>query len=113
MLRKIRVSFAVLFFVLITLLFLDFTGTVHTWFGWMAKIQFLPALLALNLGVVVLLVLLTFIFGRIYCSVVCPLGVFQDIISWMAGKRKLWGTRNFCSGINRRCRVIGRFIGTL
>lgn len=62
MLRKIRVSFAVLFFVLITLLFLDFTGTVHTWFGWMAKIQFLPALLALNLGVVVLLVLLTFIF---------------------------------------------------
>ena len=52
MLRKIRVSFAVLFFVLITLLFLDFTGTVHTWFGWMAKIQFLPALLALNLGVV-------------------------------------------------------------
>ncbi|KAB5363396.1 4Fe-4S binding protein, partial [Bacteroides salyersiae] len=88
MLRKIRVSFAVLFFVLITLLFLDFTGTVHTWFGWMAKIQFLPALLALNLGVVVLLVLLTFIFGRIYCSVVCPLGVFQDIISWMAGKRK-------------------------
>lgn len=76
MLRKIRVSFAVLFFVLITLLFLDFTGTVHTWFGWMAKIQFLPALLALNLGVVVLLVLLTFIFGRIYCSVICPLGVF-------------------------------------
>lgn len=79
MLRKIRVSFAVLFFVLITLLFLDFTGTVHTWFGWMAKIQFLPALLALNLGGVVLLVLLTFIFGRIYCSVICPLGVFQDI----------------------------------
>ena len=85
MLRKIRVSFAVLFFVLITLLFLDFTGTVHTWFGWMAKIQFLPALLALNLGVVVLLVLLTFIFGRIYCSVVCPLGVFQDIMDgWKA-----------------------------
>ena len=84
MLRKIRVSFAVLFFVLITLLFLDFTGTVHTWFGWMAKIQFLPALLALNLGVVVLLVLLTFIFGRIYCSVICPLGVFQDIVSWIS-----------------------------
>ena len=80
MLRKIRVSFAVLFFVLITLLFLDFTGTVHTWFGWMAKIQFLPALLALNLGVVVLLALLTFIFGRIYCSVVCPLGVVQGLL---------------------------------
>ena len=35
----------------ITLLFLDFTGTAHAWFGWLAKIQFLPALLALNVGV--------------------------------------------------------------
>ena len=41
---------------MVTLLFLDFTGTVHAWFGWMAKIQFLPALLALNLGVIVALV---------------------------------------------------------
>lgn len=73
---------------MVTLLFLDFTGTVHAWFGWMAKIQFLPALLALNLGVVLLLVLLTVVFGRIYCSVICPLGVFQDVISWVAGKRK-------------------------
>lgn len=88
MLRKIRISFALLFFVLVTLLFLDFTGTVHVWFGWMAKIQFLPALLALNLGVVLLLILLTVVFGRIYCSVICPLGVFQDVISWVAGKRK-------------------------
>ena len=46
MLRKIRIAAALLFFVLITLLFLDFTGTLHAWFGWMAKIQFLPALLA-------------------------------------------------------------------
>lgn len=88
MLRKIRIAFAILFFVLITLLFLDFTGTLHAWFGWMAKVQFLPALLALNVGVVVFLIALTLIFGRIYCSVICPLGVFQDVVSWMAGKRK-------------------------
>ena len=54
MLRKIRLTFAIFFFVLITLLFLDFTGTLHAWFGWMAKIQFLPALLALNVGVVII-----------------------------------------------------------
>ena len=59
MLRKIRIAAALLFFVLITLLFLDFTGTLHAWFGWMAKIQFLPALLAVNVGVVLLLVVLT------------------------------------------------------
>ena len=81
MLRKIRTTLAILCFALITLLFLDFTGTLHAWFGWLAKIQFLPALLALNLGVVALLVLATLLFGRIYCSIICPLGVMQDIIA--------------------------------
>ncbi len=88
MLRKIRLTFASLFFILITLLFLDFTGTIHVWFGWMAKIQFLPALLALNIGVVLLLLVLTLVFGRVYCSVICPLGVFQDVVSWIAGRQK-------------------------
>lgn len=88
MLRKIRLTLAILFFTLITLLFLDFTGTLHGWFGWMAKIQFLPALLALNVGVVIALIVLTLLFGRVYCSVICPLGVFQDIAAWIGKKRK-------------------------
>lgn len=88
MLRKIRLTLAVVFFAIITLLFLDFTGTIHAWFGWMAKIQFLPAVLALNVGIIVLLILLTLVFGRIYCSVICPMGVFQDVISWLSGQRK-------------------------
>lgn len=50
MLRTVRVSVAIICFSLISLLFLDFTGTLHVWFGWLAKIQFLPALLALNVG---------------------------------------------------------------
>ena len=88
MLRKIRIVLAVVFFVCITLLFLDFTGTVHAWLGWMAKVQFLPAVLALNVGVIALLVVLTLVFGRVYCSVICPLGVFQDVVSWLSGRRK-------------------------
>lgn len=88
MLRKVRLISALVCFTLITLLFLDFTGTIHTWFGWLAKIQFLPALLALNIGVVIALMALTLILGRIYCSVICPLGVFQDLVSWIAGKRR-------------------------
>ena len=48
MLRKIRLTLAVLFFVAVTALFLDFTGTIHAWLGWTAKVQFLPALLAVN-----------------------------------------------------------------
>ena len=88
MLRKIRIILAGVFFTCITMLFLDFTGTLHTWLGWMAKIQFLPAVLALNFGVVAALVILTLLFGRVYCSVICPLGVMQDIISWIHVKTK-------------------------
>lgn len=88
MLRKLRSAAAAFFFICITLLFLDFTGTLHAWLGWMAKIQFLPAFLALNVGVVSALIILTLIFGRVYCSVICPMGVFQDIISWIHGKTK-------------------------
>lgn len=88
MLRRIRLIVALVFFILITLLFLDFTGTLHAWFGWLAKMQFLPAVLALNVGVILLWVVLTLVFGRVYCSVICPLGVFQDVVSWFSGRRK-------------------------
>ncbi len=81
MLRKIRRTLAALTFVLITLLFLDFTDTLQGWLSWLADIQFLPAVLALNAVVIVALVLLTLIFGRIYCSVICPLGVLQDLVA--------------------------------
>ena len=87
MLKKTRIALAVIFFAAITLLFLDFTGTIHRWMRWMARIQFLPAVLALNFGVVIALAALTLIFGRVYCSVICPLGIFQDIISWISGRR--------------------------
>ena len=88
MLRKIRTILACLFFAAITLLFLDFTGTIHLYLGWLAKIQFLPAVLALNVGVVLALVVLTLLVGRVYCSVICPMGVMQDCFSWLGAKAK-------------------------
>ena len=83
MLRNIRTTLAILFYVCITALFLDFTGAAHHYLGWMAKLQFLPALLAVNVGVIALLIALTLLFGRVYCSVICPMGVFQDIVAWL------------------------------
>ena len=88
MLKKIRITLAAVVFVLITLLFLDVTGTLHTYLGWLAKIQFWPALLALNVAVVAALIVLTLVFGRIYCSVICPLGIMQDVVSHIHGRRK-------------------------
>jgi polyferredoxin len=87
MLRKIRTILAAVVMVLITLLFLDFTGTLHHWMGWLAKVQFLPAVMALNVAVIVVLLVLTLIFGRIYCSVICPLGIFQDVLARFRRKK--------------------------
>ena len=81
MLKRIRTALAVVMFICITWLFVDFTGTAHHWFSWMAKIQFLPAVLAINVVVIIALVLLTIVFGRIYCSIICPLGIFQDVLA--------------------------------
>ena len=83
MLRKIRIVLAALFLVGITLLFI---GVGHNCWGWMAKLQFLPSLLALNFAVIIGIVLLTLLFGRIYCSVICPMGIFQDLVIWIRRK---------------------------
>ena len=88
MLRKIRIVLGAVMFIGITLLFLDFTGTLHHWLSWMAKIQLLPAVMALNVVVIVALVVLTLVFGRIYCSVICPLGIMQDVFGWLGKKVK-------------------------
>lgn len=87
MLRKVRITLAIIFWVLITWLLVDFTGTAHVYLGWMAKIQFLPALLALNIGALLFVITLTLLFGRIYCSIICPLGVMQDVIAWFRKKK--------------------------
>lgn len=90
MLKKIRTILAAIVLVCITLLFM---GIGHDWWGWLAKLQFLPALfrvtagaIGLNLLVVLAIILLTFIFGRIYCSVICPLGIMQDLVFWIRRK---------------------------
>ncbi|MDE6741013.1 MAG: 4Fe-4S dicluster domain-containing protein [Muribaculaceae bacterium] len=87
-LKIIRRILAAVSIFLVNGLFLDFTGTWQSIFGWMAKIQFLPAMLALNVSVIVILILLTIIFGRLYCSVICPLGIMQDGFAWLGKMAK-------------------------
>ena len=99
MLKQTRRIVALVFLLGLTWLFLDFTGTAQSMFGWMAKLQLLPSILALNWVAVVALLVITWLFGRIYCSVICPLGILQDVISWIAGKLNL----------NKNKRKFGRF----
>lgn len=85
MLRILRIILALLSIVAVTLLFVDFTGTAVSLWPWMAKIQLVPAILSANILAVVIILAATFLFGRIYCSVVCPLGIFQDVAIWVRG----------------------------
>ena len=88
MLKKLRITLAIIMILLITLLFVGAGYGVSHWVGWTAKIQFIPALLSLSFVVVAILVVITLIFGRVYCSVICPLGIMQDFYSWLGGKFK-------------------------
>ena len=54
----------------------------------MPKLQLLEAILALNVVALVILIVMTLVFGRIYCSIICPLGILQDIIGWVGKKVK-------------------------
>ena len=83
MLRKIRITIALLLFVAITLLVLDFTSSFDTLFSWIAKIQLVPAILAANFIVVAVLAIVTLLMGRIYCSAVCPMGTYMDCVAWL------------------------------
>ena len=87
-LRVARIVLATLFFLAITLLMLGVSDVLPHYLGWTARLQFMPAVLALNVGAFIVVLLLTVLLGRVYCSVICPLGVLQDSISWLGRKQK-------------------------
>ena len=84
-LKFLRIVVAVVLLLALTWLFVDFTGAAAVKLAWLAKIQLVPALLAVNVVAIAVLALLTIVFGRIYCSVIfiCPLGITQDIVIWL------------------------------
>ncbi|MGM9722050.1 MAG: 4Fe-4S binding protein [Candidatus Egerieousia sp.] len=87
-LKIFRVTAATAIFITALLSFLNFS------MGWetnhILHIQFVPALLSLAAGTLgvalplIILLLLTLIFGRVYCSFLCPTGILQDIIGRLA-----------------------------
>lgn len=99
-LRLARICCAAVVFSALVILFLDFGGIFDRYLAWLPKLQFWPAVLAVNVGVLVLLVVLTMLFGRVYCSFLCPLGIMQDGIYAVstAGKKKRKFARKFSSG---------------
>jgi len=87
--RSVRILLATCFLLAFTAMFLDFTGTTAGWFSWLRELQFMPAVLAGSAFALAFLLALTLVAGRVYCSVMCPLGVFQDFMRLITfGRRR-------------------------
>lgn len=89
--KKVRICLGLTFLACVTLLL---CGLWPRQLAWAGSLQFLPALLALHLAIVAGLLLLTLVFGRIYCSIICPLGVFQDFFNALRSRlfrHRRWG----------------------
>jgi ferredoxin len=86
-LKNIRVVTALLFFIPTSLIFLDPWHFIPTGLSdILTSFQIIPAVLrittflALNVVALTVVIGLTAVFGRVYCSTICPLGIFQDIV---------------------------------
>lgn len=92
-LRNIRVGLSIPLFLLFFILFLGEGKITKIFSQTLVLSQFVPSLLrfsfdpgnVLSLGFVVIL-LFSLVWGRVYCSFLCPLGMLLDLISWIPHK---------------------------
>jgi ferredoxin len=90
-LKGFRVVFSILFLVAIAALFIDFRELIPTvWADRILFLQFVPSVIKfITLPAIVsagflFILILTSLFGRVYCSVICPLGILQDVFAWIS-----------------------------
>ena len=85
--KILRVFFAVFFFLSLSFLFIDFYEfLVFKLKNYVLFFQFMPSIIRfknsatlLSSGFLLILII-TLLFGRIYCSCLCPTGILQDIL---------------------------------
>ncbi len=86
-LRRFRIAISLLIFIALVICFADiYNLTGHALTG-LLHWQFVPALLGVasgSLGILLFFLLFTLLFGRVYCSTLCPLGTYQDMVRRLA-----------------------------
>jgi formate hydrogenlyase subunit 6/NADH:ubiquinone oxidoreductase subunit I len=92
-LRKFRIVFSAVILVCFILAFIDFRALIQVkYINYLLYLQFIPsAIKYFNLKTVaaagfLVVLLLTLLSGRTYCSFLCPLGIGQDLNSRIGGK---------------------------
>ena len=103
-LKWVRVGVAAVVFALVTLFFLGLGGG----FGLLEKVQLGPALLGCAGVPLAVWLVVTLVFGRVYCSAACPLGILQDVLGRLAhprGRRRFAFTKNGAVQTDQRSAV--------
>jgi polyferredoxin len=80
-LKTVRIAISIIFFLTITAALTAAPLAIPGVASWMERIQFLPAVITFSLSIFIGWLIITLVFGRIYCSTVCPMGTLQDIIT--------------------------------
>jgi ferredoxin len=96
-LKVVRVILAILLFMPVLLFFIDFADLLPDSFNSILRRQLMPALLSGAYATLIIYLLATIAFGRIYCSIICPAGILQDIFNRLAciGRKKKNGVMRF------------------
>ena len=113
--KYIRITLAGLSLIAMTLLFVVPGVGLCAWIGWLPKAQLVPAIMAGEVIALAAIAVSVAFCGRLYCSVVCPLGVAQDVARFTVGKLKMGnGKLKIVSGVRYAILalfVIGAFFG--
>ena len=122
--KYIRTVVAGLALMAMTFLFVLPGAGLCAWLGWLPRAQLVPAIMTGEVIALVLIAVSVALVGRLYCSVVCPLGIAQDFARWVWGCVRLARlTSGRCQGTTVSARrqivryvvlmifVIGAFFG--
>jgi len=88
--KWVRVAVALASLAAMTALFVWPVAWVVRWAGWLPSVQLVPAVMAGSFVTLGALAVSVALFGRLYCSVICPLGIAQDVFrlcfGWLLGR---------------------------
>jgi ferredoxin-type protein NapF len=109
-LRKIRIFVSLVFFIALLFLFFGinsnpFNSVANTllYFQFLSSVlRFMALFFSITAMGFIVVILLTVVFGRVYCSGICPLGTLQDIIIAISRRLKPKRKRRFLFTSNRK-----------
>lgn len=92
-LRAVRVAVSMAMLAVVTAMLTTGEAALAVKLGWTARIQVVPLAFAGATSGLIAWLVVTMLFGRVYCSSACPLGALQDVAARSRRTGKRWKAR--------------------